>query len=76
MIKSQRHTVSESTATSLSAPTSRRLIVVVRSPPFYRELGRNGETTILRGSTIRSPQLSFILRQYSWDYRHEQWTWA
>jgi len=40
-----------------TTPTSRRLIVVVRFPPLYREVGRNGNTTISRGQTIRSPPI-------------------
>jgi len=43
--------------------TSRRLnvVVVVRSPPLSREVGRNGETTTPRGPTIRSPPSLFSL---------------
>jgi len=37
-----------------TASTFRRLNVVVRSPPLFREVSRNGETTTPRGPTIRS----------------------
>jgi len=37
----------------VSAPTSRRLNVVVRSPPLSREVDRNGGTTTPRGQTVR-----------------------
>jgi len=43
--------------TPRSGPTFRRLNVVVRSPPLYRQVGRNGETTIPRGPTIQSPPI-------------------
>jgi len=43
-----------------SAPTSRRLIVLVQSPPLLREVGRNDEATFPRRPTIRSPQSSGI----------------
>jgi len=35
-----------------AAPTFWRLIVVVRSPPLYREVGRNGKTDFPRCLTI------------------------
>jgi len=34
----------------------RRLIVVVHSPPLYREVGRNGEANFPKGPTIQSPR--------------------
>jgi len=37
-----------------SAPTSRRLIVVVQSPILFRAVGRNGEATFPNGPIIRS----------------------
>jgi len=39
---------------------SRHVIVVVQSPLLYRVVGRNGEATFPRGTTIRSPQSSGI----------------
>jgi len=42
-----------------TAPTFRRLILVVQSPLLFQAIGRNSEAIFPRGLTIQSPPIVF-----------------